>query len=149
MNRTFLRLFGALVALVVFLGLVDLLLRVTHLAQPAPTTVHGLTARRGLASVAMLLALLGTVVGGLALTRRGGIFGSPLARWGAAGTGMVACALGGWVLAAATGGPGTGNGVVGGAAAFVLGVTALALGLAAEIRAQRGDDGVADVRAMP
>jgi hypothetical protein len=37
--------------------------------------------------------------------------------------------INGWLnLAIANGGPGTGNGVVGGAAAFVLGLIALALG---------------------
>jgi hypothetical protein len=40
-------------------------------------------------------------------------------------------------LAVATGGPGTGNGVVGGAAAFVLGLTATAVGGLALARARR------------
>jgi hypothetical protein len=41
----------------------------------------------------------------------------------------------GWLnLAVAKGGPGTGNGVVGGAAAFVLGIIALALGGLALVR---------------
>jgi hypothetical protein len=42
--------------------------------------------------------------------------------------GLIAAVNGGLNLAVANGGPGTGNGVVGGAAAFVLGLIALALG---------------------
>jgi hypothetical protein len=42
--------------------------------------------------------------------------------------GLIAVVNGGLNLAIATGGPGTGNGVVGGAAAFVLGLIALAIG---------------------
>jgi hypothetical protein len=40
-------------------------------------------------------------------------------------------------LAVARGGPGTGNGVVGGAAAFVLGVIAVAIGWVALARSRR------------
>ena len=43
-------------------------------------------------------------------------------------TGLIAMVNGGLNLAVATGGPGTGNGVVGGAAALVLGLIATALG---------------------
>jgi hypothetical protein len=42
--------------------------------------------------------------------------------------GLVAVLNGGLNLAVATGGPGTGNGVVGGAVAFVLGMVSLAIG---------------------
>ena len=42
--------------------------------------------------------------------------------------GLIAVVNGWLVLAIADGGPGTGNGVVGGAAAFVLGLIAMALG---------------------
>ena len=42
--------------------------------------------------------------------------------------GLIAVVNGGLNLAIANGGPGTGNGVVGGAAAFVLGLIALAIG---------------------
>jgi hypothetical protein len=43
-------------------------------------------------------------------------------------TGPIGAVNGGLVLAVATGGPGTGNGVVGGAAALVLGLIATVLG---------------------
>ena len=42
--------------------------------------------------------------------------------------GLIALVNGGLNLAMATGGPGTGNGVVGGAAAVVLGLIGMALG---------------------
>jgi hypothetical protein len=44
---------------------------------------------------------------------------------------------GGLNVAIATGGPGTGNGVVGGAAAFVLGLLAVAMGALALARSRR------------
>jgi thiamine pyrophosphate-dependent acetolactate synthase large subunit-like protein len=42
--------------------------------------------------------------------------------------GLIAAFNGGLNLAVATGGPGTGNGVIGAAAAFVLGMLAMILG---------------------
>ena len=51
--------------------------------------------------------------------------------------GLIALVNGGLNLAVATGGPGTGNGVVGGAAAVVLGLIALALGGLALARCRR------------
>jgi hypothetical protein len=51
--------------------------------------------------------------------------------------GLIAAVNGGLNLAMATGGPGTGNGVVGGPAAFVLGLIALALGALALARCRR------------
>jgi hypothetical protein len=52
-------------------------------------------------------------------------------------TGLIAAVNGGLVLAIANGGPGTGNGVVGGAAALVLGLIALAIGGLALGRSRR------------
>ena len=51
--------------------------------------------------------------------------------------GLIAVVNGGLVLAIAKGGPGTGNGVVGGAGALVLGLIALALGGLALARSRR------------
>ncbi len=51
--------------------------------------------------------------------------------------GLVAAVNGGLNLAVANGGPGTGNGVIGGAAAVVLGLIALALGGLALPRCRR------------
>ncbi len=52
-------------------------------------------------------------------------------------TGLIAAVNGGLNLAVANGGPGTGNGVVGGAAAVVLGLIAMALGGIALARCRR------------
>jgi uncharacterized protein DUF6223 len=51
--------------------------------------------------------------------------------------GLIAAVNGGLVLAVANGGPGSGNGVVGGAGAFVLGLIAMALGGVALARSRR------------
>jgi hypothetical protein len=51
--------------------------------------------------------------------------------------GLVAAVNGGLNLAVANGGPGTGNGVVGGAAAFVLGLVGAAIGWIALARRHR------------
>jgi hypothetical protein len=51
--------------------------------------------------------------------------------------GLIAVVNGGLNLAIANGGPGTGNGVVGGAAALVLGLIAMALGGLALARSRR------------
>jgi hypothetical protein len=51
--------------------------------------------------------------------------------------GLMAAFNGGLNLAIATGGPGTGNGVIGGAAALVLGLIAMALGGLALARSRR------------
>jgi len=56
--------------------------------------------------------------------------------------GLIAVANGGLVLALANGGPGSGNGVVGGAGALVLGMIALALGGLALTRSRRSGSDV-------
>jgi hypothetical protein len=52
-------------------------------------------------------------------------------------TGLIAMVNGGLNLAVATGGPGTGNGVIGGAVALVLGLIAMAFGGLARARSRR------------
>jgi hypothetical protein len=97
-----------------------------------------LTADRVVATGAAFVAIGAVVLGVLALVRR------PAGRWGTARPfaavviGAVAVAAGWFVLATADGGPGTGNGVVGGAAAAVLGLLGAALGGAALARARTG-----------
>ena len=56
---------------------------------------------------------------------------------GLAAAGLIAVVSGGLNLATANGGPGTGNGVVGGATAFVLGLIAMAIGGLALARCRR------------
>src|SRR5437762_5434525 len=109
MKRTFALILAVLVA--------------AHVSEPAATTVYGLTPRRLWATTVAVLALVGVVIGGLALRRSTGM-GAIVALV----AGLIAVVNGGLNLAIAKGGPGTGHGVVGGAAALVLGLIALAIG---------------------
>lgn len=92
--------------------------------EPAAAS-YGLTAGRFWSLVGAAFGLTGVVIGGLALAR---------SRFGARGpivamaAGLVSMAIGGWVVAVAEGGPGTGYGIVGGYAALVVGLIAMALG---------------------
>jgi hypothetical protein len=131
MKRTLAIIFAALAAAALFGGLVYGVLVAAHLSERAATTVYGLTPRRLWATTVAVLALVGVVIGGLALARPASRFGAASGRRGAIAalvSGLIAVVNGGLNLAVANGGPGTGNGVVGGAAAVVLGLTAVALG---------------------
>ena len=139
MKRTFLIILTALAAAALFGGLVYGVLTAAHVSEPAATTVYGATPRRLWATAVALLALTSVIVGGLALrrsVRRVGNHGRTGAI-GALAMGAVAAANGGLNLAVAQGGPGTGNGVVGGAVALVLGVVAIILGGLAIARSRR------------
>jgi hypothetical protein len=131
---------AAVAAAALFGGLVHAVLVAAHVSEPAASTVYGLTPRRLWATTVAVLALLGVVIGGLALARPTSRFGAASGRLGsivAMVVGPIAVINGGLNLAIANGGPGTGNGVVGGAAAFVLGLIALALGALALARSSR------------
>jgi Family of unknown function (DUF6223) len=130
MKRTFAIILVGLAALALFGVLVHFVLVAAHVSEPATTTVYGLTPRRLWATAVLVLSLLGVVIGGLALYRATRRI-SNRARLGAIVAlvaGLIAVVNGALVLALATGGPGSGNGVVGGAGAFVLGLIALVLG---------------------
>jgi len=131
MKRTFSLILASLVAVAVFAGLVHLVLVATHRADSAATTVHGMTPQRLWAAIAAGLALVSVIAGGVALTRRATRLATV-----AMFAGLIAAINGGLVLATANGGPGTGNGVVGGAAALVLGIAAVAFGGFAVSRAR-------------
>jgi Family of unknown function (DUF6223) len=140
MKRTFAIILAALAAAALFAGLVHVVLVAAHVSEPAATTVYGLTPRRLWATTAAVLALVGVVIGGLALARPASRFGTASGRLGAIVTlvaGLIAVVNGALNLASANGGPGSGNGVVGAAAAFVLGLIALALGGLALARCRR------------
>jgi hypothetical protein len=139
MKRTFAIILAAVTAAALFGGLVYAMLMAAHVSEPAATTVHGLTPRRLWATTSVVLALLGVVIGGLALARPASRFGGNrrIGAIVALVAGLIALVNGGLNLTIATGGPGTGNGVVGGAAAFVLGLVALALGGLALARCRR------------
>jgi hypothetical protein len=128
MNRTSVWIFTALIAAALFAVLVYTVLRVANVFEPASATVHGPTARRLWATATAALGLGGVIAGGLALVRPAGRFGTTTGRLSAVLAGGIAAANGGLVLAFADGGPGSGNGVVGGAAALVLGALAVVLG---------------------
>jgi hypothetical protein len=139
MKRTFPLVLGAVAAAVLFGGLVYAVLMAAQVSEPG-ATVYGLTARRLWATTFAALGLVGVAIGGLALVRPAGRFGTDSGRLGAIVAlmaGLLAVVNGGLNLAFATGGPGTGNGVVGGAAAFVLGMIALAIGARALARSRR------------
>jgi len=140
MKRTFPIILAALAAAALFGGLVHAVLVAAHVSEPAATTVYGLTLRRLWATTAALLALVGVVIGGLALARSAGRIGTGNGRMGAIVAllaGLIAVVNGGLNLAIAKGGPGTGNGVVGAAVALVLGLIAMALGGLALARSRR------------
>jgi hypothetical protein len=143
MKRTFVLILTVLAAATVFAGLVHAVLVTAHLSEPAATTVYGLTVRRLWATTVALLALVGVIIGGLALRRSAGRIDTGSGRWRATVAlvaGLIAVVGGGLNLAFATGGPGTGNGVVGGAAALVLGLVAMVLGGLAISRSGRTAD---------
>lgn len=131
MKRTLVIILAVLAAAALFAGLLNAVLVAAHVSGPFDNTVYGLTPRRLWATTAVVLALAGVVIGGLALARPGSPFGTASGRLGAIlalVAGLIAVVNGGLNLAVANGGPGTGNGVVGGAAAVVLGLIGLALG---------------------
>jgi hypothetical protein len=131
MKRSFFVLLAVVVAGGLFAGLVHAVLVAAHVSEPAATTVYGLTPRRLWATTVAVLALVGVIIGGLALRRSAGRIGTGNGRMGAIVAlvaGLIALVNGGLNLAIANGGPGTGNGVVGGAVALVLGLFAMALG---------------------
>jgi len=140
MKRTFAYILAALAAAAMFGGVVHVVLVAAHVAQPAATTVYGLTARRSWATAAAALALLSVVTGGLAVRRSARDIGTGHGRLGAlvaVAVGLIASVNGGLNLAVATGGPGSGNGVVGAAAAVVLGLAGMAVGGLALARSRR------------
>lgn len=111
--------------------------------EPLLATITILGSGRLGPTLAAVIGLVGAVIGGRALARArdrasaGTAAGSTTARNGATEAvvlGLVSLGLGGLFLAAADGGPGTGNGVVGSIAALVLGPIAIALGGLARTR---------------
>ena len=83
MKRTFALILAALAAAALFGGLVHAVLVAAHVSEPAATTVYGLTPRRLWATTVAVLALVGVVIGGLALARPASRFGTASGRLGA------------------------------------------------------------------
>ncbi len=108
--------------------------------QPAAASVYTMSAGRLGATTAAVSGLLGVIIGGLALARPAGRFGTGNGRLGAIvalAAGLIAMALGGLVVATADGALGSGNGLGGGIVALLVGLAAMALGGLALARARR------------
>jgi len=106
MKRTFTLILAALAAAALFGGLVYGVLVAAHVSESAATTVYGLTPRRFWATAAAGLALVGVVIGGLAVRRSAGRIGTGNGRLGAIvalAAGLIALVNGGLNLAIATG----------------------------------------------
>jgi hypothetical protein len=100
-------------------------------AQPSAASVYTMSAGRLTATSAAVLGLIGMVVGGLALARPHGRFGTARGRLGAnvaLAAGLIAMVLGGVVAATSDGSLGTGNGLGGAIVALIMGLTAMVLG---------------------
>jgi len=99
--------------------------------QPATVTNYDVTPKRIVASVGAVVALIGAVIGGLALARSAGRNGAGGGRRSAIVAlvmGPIGLVIGGLVVATADGGLGTGNGIAGGIVAMIVGLIGIALG---------------------
>lgn len=108
--------------------------------QPPSVTVYTLTPERIAASGAAIVALIGAVIGGLALARSTRRVGIGTGRRGAIVSlvmGPIGLVIGGLVVATADGGLGTGNGIAGGVVAMVVGLIGMAFGGLALVRSRR------------
>src|SRR4029453_16550997 len=83
MKRTFALILAALAAAALFGGLVHAVLVVAHVSDSAATTVYGPTPRRLWATTVAVLALVGVLIGGVALARPSSRFGTASGRLGA------------------------------------------------------------------
>jgi hypothetical protein len=140
MKRTFALILAAMAAIALFAALVHFVLVAAHVSEPAATTVHGLTPRRLWATTVVVLALASAVIGVVALARPATRFGTGSGRFGpivALVAGVIAVVNGVLVVTFANGGPGSGNGVVGGAGALVLGLIGMSLSAMALARSRR------------
>jgi uncharacterized BrkB/YihY/UPF0761 family membrane protein len=106
----------------------------------AAASVYAMSFGRLGALVATVLGLIGVVIGGLALARPAGRFGTASGRLGgivALAAGLIGTALGGLVVATSAGGIGTGGGLAGAFVALVVGLIAMAIGGLALARSRR------------
>jgi uncharacterized protein DUF6223 len=108
-------------------------------AQPAAVTVHTMTPERIAASTAVLVGMIGAVIGGLALARSARRIGNGGRRGAivALVLGPIGLVIGGLVVATADGGLGTGHGLGGGVVAMVVGLIGMILGGLALARSRR------------
>ena len=110
--------------------------------QPAAASVYTMGPGRIAAIVAIMVGLIGAVIGGLALARSGGGLSTGNGRRGAIVAlvlGPIGLVLGGLVVATAEGGVGTGHGLAGGVVAMVVGLIGMALGGLALARSRHAE----------
>ena len=126
-------------ALVVAIGL--LATTVAHASGQPAVSAYTLTPRRIGASLAVVVALIGAVIGGRALLARvAGRLGAANGQRGAIVAlviGPIGLVSGGLVVATAKGGLGTGNGLAGGVVAMLVGLIGMTLGWLALARSRR------------
>jgi hypothetical protein len=107
--------------------------------QPAAVPASTMTPKRAAASTAVVVGLIGAVIGGLSLVRSARRIGNG-GRRGAI-VAMVLSPLGlvsgGLVVLTANGGVGTGNGLAGGVVAMMVGAIGMALGGLTLVRSRR------------
>ena len=106
--------------------------------EPPAVSASTLTPERMTASMAVVVGLLGAVIGGRALARSARRIGN--GRRGAIVAlvmGPIGLVMGGLVVATADGGLGTGNGLGGGIVAMMVGLIGMALGGVALVRSRR------------
>ena len=130
-KRTFTYILVALAAIALYFGLVHLILMVANVSKSAPSTVYGLTSKRQFALVALGMALISVVFGWRAFRKSASRISTLNSKNGpivAIFIGLIAVIGAGLNLAAANGGPGSGNGVLGSAQALVLGLVGMFLG---------------------
>jgi hypothetical protein len=107
---------------------------------PSAVSAYTLTPERTAASMAVVVGLIGAVIGGLALARSAGRIGTGNGRRGAIVAlvmGPIGVVIGGLVVATADGGLGTGSGLGGGIVAMVVGLIGIGLGGLALARSRR------------
>ncbi|MFD2028843.1 DUF6223 family protein [Promicromonospora aerolata] len=119
-------------------GAVPAVAHVTLAAQGADS--YALTSGRLWSIVAIGLALVGVVIGGLTLARPGSRIGTDTGRLGAVltlGAGLAGAVAGALVVATSGGQLGTGGGLAGGVIAIMIGLVGAAVGGLALARAGR------------
>jgi hypothetical protein len=125
---------------VVASALFVLLVAIPTWAAAQPAAGYAMSSGRLGASVAIVLGLMGAVIGGLSLRRPTGPLGTASGRRGALvalATGLVGMAIGALVVATSDGGIGTGNGRGGAFVALVVGLIAMSFGALALARSRR------------
>ncbi len=140
MKRTLTYSLLGLAAIAVFVGLVHAVLVIAQVSEPAATTIYGATTRRIWATTAGMLAMVSVIIGvrsfrqsAVSINTRS----SKIQVFVAISLGLIALVNAVLNLSMAKGGPGTGNGVVGAAAALVLGLIGMVFGVLAFARYRR------------